>query len=74
MGPSLVGDVYLGEAARRGSIHRFDDLTHMVSDQTPSPLAQHHNGCLATCQVLLIDEVLVRCDQHFESRGLGFLQ
>src|SRR5437879_4875445 len=55
----LVRDVHLGKAARGSRAHRCDNLSNMMSDETPSPLTQHHNRNFAARQVLLVSEILV---------------
>ena len=42
----LVRDVNLGKAAWGGRIDRCNDLSDMVSDETPSPLTQPKNRSL----------------------------
>ena len=69
-----VRDVRLGKAARSGRLHRCDNLRNMGFDETLPPLTQYDNRNLAACKILLIAEIFVRRNQHFESCGLGFIQ
>jgi hypothetical protein len=45
-----------------------------VSDETPPSQAQHDNRNLATLQILLVDKISVRRNEHLEPCGLGLSQ
>ena len=59
-GASFVRDVHLCKAARRGRVHCGDHLSDTVFYETPSPLAQDHDGNRAAFEILLVAEILVR--------------
>src|SRR5580658_8340487 len=69
-----VRDVHLCKAAGSCGVHRRDDLRDMWFDEGPSSLTQHNNRNLAAREILLIPEILVCGNEHFEPGGLGLFE
>ena len=69
----IIGEIYLAGmstknvASRRGGVHRIHNGFNMNAQHLPLLVAKDHNRDPATLQVLLMNEVLVRCNQYFKT-------
>lgn len=70
----LSRDRNLDITARRGGIDGLCHAFNLVFDARPAGCGQHNNGDCATCEVLLVAEILVGRNQNRKAAFLGLLQ
>ena len=70
--PLLQGNLNFGKAANPDRVHGCCDFGQLLPYKAPPELGQNNDRDLAFFQVLLISNILVRCQKYVEARLLGY--
>ena len=70
----IARNLNLVEGAASRSGHSGGNLRESAADKFPTSAGEHHYCELATSQILLIANILVRGDEHFEAGGFSCVE